>query len=311
MVWVINGGGDNMAYITVDGRNIYYEEYGAGLRPTLVYLHGGPGESCLTYSYQARKLGEHFHVISFDQYGVFRSDAIPEEERAGVKFHVDLIDRMRIALGIKSWIPIGHSFGGMLACWYAYKYPASTDAVIYDCPMWSALHTARAMADVLYPYYVGRGNEEMADVCREILLTPISPREAFDKVMYLEIDDGAREFCHIIKMDAYYDYLDDHIEEPELPREAREKYLTFARKLREEDDFYENYLVYLKKIKKAQLLIVGEYDMTCGKPEQEWFCEHLRNGKMVTFANSAHLSWFEHPKLYTDTIVGFVEGIRK
>ena len=65
-----------------DGKKIYFEEYGIGKKPTLVYMHGGPGESCLTYTYQAQKLGEYFHVISFDQYGVFRSDAIPEETKA-------------------------------------------------------------------------------------------------------------------------------------------------------------------------------------------------------------------------------------
>lgn len=65
-----------MPYLTISGKKIYYEEYGAGKAPTLVYLHGGPGESCLTYTYQAQKLGENFHVISFDQYGVFRSDAV-------------------------------------------------------------------------------------------------------------------------------------------------------------------------------------------------------------------------------------------
>ena len=39
-----------MAFIKVDKKNIYYEEYGDRGKPTIVYLHGGPGESCLTYS---------------------------------------------------------------------------------------------------------------------------------------------------------------------------------------------------------------------------------------------------------------------
>ena len=52
-----------MAFIKVDKKNIYYEEYGDRGKPTIVYLHGGPGESCLTYSYQAKELGKIFHVI--------------------------------------------------------------------------------------------------------------------------------------------------------------------------------------------------------------------------------------------------------
>jgi proline iminopeptidase len=67
--------------MNIDGKQIYYEEYGAENNPTMIYIHGGPGESCLTYTYQAQKFGTFFHVISFDQYGVFRSDAIPEEQK--------------------------------------------------------------------------------------------------------------------------------------------------------------------------------------------------------------------------------------
>jgi proline iminopeptidase len=151
--------------MNIDGKQIYYEEYGAENNPTMIYMHGGPGESCLTYTYQTQKFGTFFHVISFDQYGVLRSDAIPEEQKTDVKYHVDMIEQMRIFLGIKSWIPLGHSFGGMLALIYAHTYPDRIDAVIYDCPMWSALHTARAIAQATLSYF------EQNDITEQITLT--------------------------------------------------------------------------------------------------------------------------------------------
>ena len=46
--------------------------------------HGLLTLRCLTYTYQAKQLGSHFHVISFDQYGVFRSDAVPEDQNLTV-----------------------------------------------------------------------------------------------------------------------------------------------------------------------------------------------------------------------------------
>lgn len=94
-----------MSFVNVCGKQIYYEEYGVGNNPTLVYMHGGPGESCLTYTYQAQKLSAYFHIISFDQYGVFRSDANFEEQKANVKEHVDMIEQMRIALCGVHYIP--------------------------------------------------------------------------------------------------------------------------------------------------------------------------------------------------------------
>lgn len=298
-----------MAFIGLDGKNIYYEEYGKGLKPTVVYFHGGPGESCLTYSYEAKKLGERFHVISFDQYGVFRSDVIPAEQSAGVLFHVDLIEQMRIALGIESWIPLGHSFGGMLALAYAHKYPDSVDAVIYDCPMWGALYTARAMALATLPYFEAHNNSEQKALAEEILADGISPREAFSKALNLAFDEGLSRFCHVIETERYNEYINSHLEDPHVEGECWGRFASFRQKIFEADDFYEDYLPYLAEISKPQFLMVGEYDMTCGKFEQEWFADHVPDGKLHILSNSAHLSWFEHPEEYTELICDFVSGV--
>lgn len=295
-----------MAYVNLCGKQIYYEEYGMRENPTLVYIHGGPGESCLTYSYQAKKLGERFHMISFDQYGVFRSDAIPEDQNADVKYHVDLIEQMRTALDIKSWIPLGHSFGGMLALVYAHTYPDHVDAVIYDCPMWSALYTARAIASATLPYFVEKNDEDQKALVVEILTEGISAKDAFQKAMSIVWNDDLNHYCHVIEMSRYNSYINEYIEEPKVSDDCWGKYISFRQKLFESEDFYCDYLPYLADISKPQFLIVGEYDMTCGKFEQEWFAGHLPKGKIQILAGSAHLSWFEQPEKYTGLITDYV-----
>ncbi len=298
-----------MPYVNVCGKQIYYEEYGTGNRPTLVYMHGGPGESCRTFTYQAQKFGEKFHVISFDQYGVFRSEAIPENQPVGVKYHIELIEQMRIALDIESWIPLGHSFGGMLACLYAYMYPDRTDAVIYDCPMWSVLHTSRTIAEATLPYYEMNCLTEQVNICKEILSDNITPKTAFEKAISLEMGEELQRYCHAIEMSDYHQYLSEHIPQIDVPEECWYRYISFTQKLFAENDYYENYLNCLAEIKKPQLLIVGEYDMTCGKDQQKWFCDHTSNGKMVVLKNSAHLSWMQAPDKYTSVISEFLETI--
>jgi hypothetical protein len=37
----------------------------------------------------------------YEEYGVFRSDAIPEEQKADVKYHVDMIEQMDISTEAK------------------------------------------------------------------------------------------------------------------------------------------------------------------------------------------------------------------
>lgn len=296
-----------MPYIAVEGKQIYFEEYGPKNKPPLLYLHGGPGESCRTYTHQAQIFGEKFHIISFDQYGVFRSEAIPEKMPFGVEQHVDLIHQMRIALGIESWIPLGHSFGGMLACLYAYKYPDSTNAVIYDCPMWSTLRTARTIAKTTLPYYTENNEEENIKLCKEILQEGISAKEAFMKAISLPMTDGLKKYCHTIDDETYHRYISDFIPQIDVPEEDWYKYIHFTQMLMEKDDFYTDYLPYLSEIQKPSLLAVGEYDMTCGKDQQEWFIQKSANGQFVCLKGSAHLSWMQNPEEYTAILSEFVE----
>lgn len=298
-----------MAYISVLGKNIYYEEYGKEKMPTIVYLHGGPGESCLTYSYQAKKLGELCHVISFDQYGVFRSDALLEDSTLSVNNLVEMTEQIRIELGIKSWIPLGHSFGGMLALIYAHKYPDSTDAVIYDNPMWSTLHTARAIAEATLPCFELTDNVEQIKLCKEILSDNIASKDAFDNSMHIELNEDVRRHCHVIDNDRYNAYINKHIEDPQVPEECWGKFEAFRQKLFESEDFYENYLPFLSDIDKPQLLIVGEYDITCGKYERHYFAERAVNGITELLVGCAHLSWFEQPEKYTTKIYEFTKKI--
>ena len=291
-----------MSCLTISGKKIYYEEYGIENTLTLVYLHGGPGESCLTYSYQAKKLGATFHVISFDQYGVFRSDAV-NDEPLGVNDLVHMTEQMRIALGIDRWIPIGHSFGGMLALVYAHTYPDSIDAVIYDCPMWSALHTARAIAEATLPCFEQYGNSDQIALCREILDSELSSREAFEKAMSIDMNENVQRYCHVIENSRYNDYINTHISDPMVTEECWGKFVDFRKKLFDSEDFYVDYLPYLKDITKPQLLIVGEYDMTCGKFEQKWFADNAPNSSTKILSDCAHLTWFEQPEKYTDIII--------
>lgn len=62
------------------------EVYGDRHRDALVYLHGGPGASCLDFVNQAKALGEKLKVIIFDQLGVLRSDAIAENEDYSMEY---------------------------------------------------------------------------------------------------------------------------------------------------------------------------------------------------------------------------------
>ena len=119
-------------FINIGGKKIWYEVYGAEYNETLLYLHGGPGASCLDFVNQARALSEKMRVVIFDQLGVLRSDAIAENESYGMEYQIDMVEEMRKLLGIEKWSILGHSYGGTLAVLYACAYPNSIHKIILE-----------------------------------------------------------------------------------------------------------------------------------------------------------------------------------
>lgn len=299
-----------MPFVKIEEKNIYYEEYGTHNKHTIVYFHGGPGESCLSYTHQAKVLGENYHVIAFDQYGVLRSDAILENQVFGVKDHVQLIEEMRKKLGVNSWTVLGHSYGGMLAVQYVHTYSQYVDAVIYDCPTWNISLTSKTIASFLLPYFEKVGCENGVNICNDILNKEITCKDAFDKAIVLsgmmQEDEDIRIYSHVIDSHEYQEYITKYI--PPLNTDATNwgKFVVHTQKLLEQGDFYNDYLPNLKDIKVPSLLLVGKYDLTCGKEQQDYFCKYSSNGSFVEFQESSHLAWMQEPQAYTKTIIDFL-----
>ena len=74
-------------------------------------------------------------------------------------------------------------------------------------------------------------------------------------------------------------------------------------------DFFNDYLPCLKDIKAPSLLMVGEYDITCGKDQQDYFRNFSPNGTFRKFQNCAHLLWIQEPQAYTKEIFDFLDAV--
>lgn len=77
-------------YMNIRGKKLYVETHGDPKNKPVLYLHGGPGESCYDFSFhQAERLKDSLYVIMIDQRGVCRSEEITEDEAFGLN---DLIE---------------------------------------------------------------------------------------------------------------------------------------------------------------------------------------------------------------------------
>jgi proline iminopeptidase len=108
---------------------IYYRVFGSG-KPILI-INGGPGMNSNGFADLAQRLAVNNQTIIYDQRGTGQSslDKI-DSSTITMKLMAEDIEVLRKHLGIKSWIVFGHSFGGMLASYYATLYPKCIDALI-------------------------------------------------------------------------------------------------------------------------------------------------------------------------------------
>ena len=138
-----------MSYHSAEGKIPYagfqtwYAITGDGDKTPLLTLHGGPGagsdylRSLDPISEAGRK------IIYYDQLGCGRSPADSDPMRWTIDFFANELKTVVRALGLESFHLFGHSWGGLLAVYYAAKNPAELKSLILanapvDWPLWDA-----------------------------------------------------------------------------------------------------------------------------------------------------------------------------
>ncbi|HWR52543.1 MAG TPA: alpha/beta hydrolase, partial [Bryobacteraceae bacterium] len=106
---------------TSDGVDLFVTVRGHGT-PCL-YLHGGPGSgSHWLEKFSGEMLERNFQMIYLDQRGTSRSTSPPNGDYSMDRMVRDF-EEVRVALGIRQWLTLGHSFGGILQVGYAQRHP--------------------------------------------------------------------------------------------------------------------------------------------------------------------------------------------
>ncbi len=307
-------------FIKILGKQIYYEVYGDRHSDALVYLHGGPGASCLDFVNQAKALGEKLKVIIFDQLGVLRSDAIAENEDYSMEYQVEMIEEMRGKLGIEKWSVLGHSYGGMLAVLYAATYPDSVNKVILECPSLWFSESAKSVAAYVSEHIDSLNNEEASELCKKMKSADDQAgRESlFDLSALLGYvtDMKLRNYLHGISFEEYQRSMNTE----GITGEMWSKSERHLMKLLDDGSgvqgtqkrviMTDNFLPYIQKIAAPLLLINGRYDPACTKYQTEFIMDNLPNAVRIVFENSGHFPRIEEADKYTRTVLEFMESDR-
>lgn len=115
--------------ISTDSAPVYYKIFGKG-EPLLI-INGGPGMNSQGFENLAIQLSKNNQTIIYDQRGTGKSVLKKlDSSTITVNLMMDDIESLRKELKVEKWSILGHSFGGMLACEYATRYPQRIEKLI-------------------------------------------------------------------------------------------------------------------------------------------------------------------------------------
>ena len=125
----------------LNGAELYFAYQPADSeRPTLVFLHGGPGYNSFSFQelFGERLQEAGWPAVYLDQRGCGRSAPLAETEQGEDTLDLDTlvedVEALRAHLNLDRIVPLGHGFGALIALEYARRYPQHTARVVAVSP---------------------------------------------------------------------------------------------------------------------------------------------------------------------------------
>ncbi|EMY5507623.1 alpha/beta hydrolase [Bacillus wiedmannii] len=292
-------------YMNIRGKKLYVETYGNLKNKPVLYLHGGPGESCYNFSFhQAERLKDSLYVIMIDQRGVCRSEEITEDEAFGLNDLIEDCEELKKVLQIEKWSVIGHSFGGYVALLYASIYPSSIEKIIFEAPTFDFALTSRALLQKTGHLLKKYGKEEVAEESIAYSSSNATSEELLDA--YIRLSNELEE-----NRMGIYNYKEDVTDESLYSDEEWEVFSNRSKihfdRLKVEGAVHTSLLQKIKDIQNPMLLIVGKHDAVTCEKQIEIFNKDAQNGDCIVFEESGHTPHYEEADRFAETVMHFLK----
>lgn len=279
--------------IYTNGAALHYRSFGSG--PAMVIINGGPGMSSEGFAEMAQQLAPGYQTIIYDQRGTGQSTVEPvDASTITIDLMVRDLEELRTHLLLEEWVVLGHSFGGILASYYATRHPEVIRGMVLSSSGGIDLDLLNYFADSL-----------------RAKLTP----EEFQNLSYWNnrISQGDTSYNARLQrglaMAPAYLYHKEHI--PTVGERMTQGNMTI------------NGLVWndlqrigfdcsdeLKSYNKPVLIIQGKQDIisaaTAGKAHAV-----LPNSEIIFLDKCGHYGWLDQPKRYYAAIRDYLSKLNK
>lgn len=269
-----------------DKVNLYVKVSGEGI-PCL-FIHGGPGEGSLDFEMLGgNSLESSMQIIYFDQRGCARSGGTVNDDYS-INRMIEDIEEIRKNLRISKWIVLAHSFGGIIATNYAYKYQSSVEKLIL-------LNTTLFMEDSL---------ENQWKYGAKLLDEDIS--------QYTEVNSVLEKWQYVvnklIERDLFYKLQYNHYENYLRVNQVSNKIENFntvmANQAFNNTEYFTSYFDMTKEIFIPVLIITGDEDYAIGPNHYKNF---MFPNKEVKVIQGKHMIYLENNEEFTAVIRRFIE----
>ena len=282
--------GAKFGWLQVNGTDLFWMSIGEGV--PVVILHGGPG---LDHTYllpQMLHLADKYKLIFFDQRGSGISSSIVDTNSMTMNTFVDDLEGVRKAFHLEKMNLIGHSWGGLLAMFYAVKYPdhPNTLTLMNSTPANSALRNAS------FAVMATRTSRDDSVAQAAIVGT-----EGFQK----RDPRTMEEFYRLLFRGTFYnsryaDSLTLTLDSSYAIKSRLTKYLAKDAALRNYD-----LLPALKRVQCPTLIIGADYDMVTPEANEKLH-EAIPGSTLVMLHHCGHFPFVEAPDQLFPVLEGFL-----
>ena len=276
-------------YVDVGDTRLYVVERGNGY-PLLVF-HGGPGLDHHSFGDYLDALADEYRLILVDQRSNGRSDRAPEETWTLEQMAADVSSLAR-AMDLERYAVLGHSYGGFVVLQHAVDFPGEAAQTIVS----SGIPSARFLEHV---------SKNLA------AFEPVELREqvtnSWEREKSVRTQEEVVELLHDQWPFQFADPHDPRIEEYER-RTAGSIYSTdVLRRFASEEYGGIEVEDRLHDVTQPVLVLAGRHDRTCSVEAAQAIAEGVRQGELVVFESSGHMTFVEENDVYVRIVRDFLK----
>ena len=285
--------------VNVGDCKLYVEEEGKGM--PVVLLHGGPGSTHHNFHPYFSHAKKFARIIYYDQRGCGISD-YERGDRYTIDQAVQDLESLRRNLNLKKWIVLGHSYGGLLAQYYATQHPESFAGLVLVGSS-TGMH-ARLKPTRQYDYISDEENQRMRGISKEVSelvkAGKIPQERSLELIVFnnhLNGDWKRQNFYKPTREELAYTALYGWKPAPNFRRD-----MHFSVGKVDLDGAFENCPI-------PTLVMEGKWDLTWNTDKPEILHKNHPNARLIMFERSAHSPFEDEPEQFFSELKSFIKNL--